>query len=100
MPARKILVVDDDPVLLELLELRLATEGFEVRAAASGEQALGLLPAFRPDLVITDMKMDGMDGLALFEAVHRSAPALPVIILTAHGSIPDALTATRRGVFG
>jgi two-component system response regulator GlrR len=51
-------------------------------------------------VVVTDLKMGGMDGLALFEAIQRTAPTLPVVILTAHGTIPDAVDATRRGVFG
>jgi two-component system response regulator GlrR len=58
------------------------------------------LAASRPQLVITDLKMDGMDGMALFEAIHDTAPTLPVIILTAHGTIPEAVAATKRGVFG
>src|SRR5258705_2441919 len=53
-----------------------------------------------PELVITDLRMEGMDGLALFDAIHRDAPSLPVVILTAHGTIPEAVAATRRGVFG
>ena len=66
----------------------------------SGETALAALAASRPQLVITDLKMDGMDGMALFEAIHNTAPTLPVIILTAHGTIPEAVAATKRGVFG
>jgi len=96
---RRILIVDDDAALLRLLSLRLQKEGFTVTEAASGEEALGKLAASLPDLVITDMRMGGMDGLALFEAVNRRHPALPVIILTAHGNIPDAVLATRKGVF-
>jgi two-component system response regulator GlrR len=100
MSGQRILIVDDDASLLRLLSLRLQKEGYAVVEAASGEAALGLLEAGLPDLVITDMRMGGMDGAALFEAVHRRHPALPVIILTAHGTIPDAVDATRRGVFG
>ena len=96
---RRILVVDDDAALLRLLSLRLQKEGFAVTEAASGEAALARLATLVPDLVITDMRMGGMDGLALFQAVNRKHPALPVIILTAHGNIPDAVTATRKGVF-
>jgi two-component system response regulator GlrR len=99
MSARRILIVDDDANLLKLLALRLEKEGFEVMEAASGEQALAKLAAQVPHLVITDMRMGGMDGLALFEAINRRHPALPVILLTAHGNIPDAVTATRKGVF-
>jgi two-component system response regulator GlrR len=97
--ARRILIVDDDAALLRLLSLRLQKEGFAVVEAASGEEALGRLAAAVPDLLITDMRMGGMDGIALFEAVNRRHPALPVIILTAHGNIPDAVHATRKGVF-
>jgi two-component system response regulator GlrR len=96
---RRILVVDDDAALLRLLSLRLQKEGFAVYEASSGEEALGRMAAATPDLVITDMRMGGMDGLTLFEAVNRRNPALPVIILTAHGNIPDAVLATRKGVF-
>jgi len=96
---RRILIVDDDPHLLRLLGLRLVNEGYLVAAAKSGEQALAQLAAGLPDLVITDVKMGGMDGYQLFEALQRGYPSLPVVILTAHGSIPDAVAATRRGVF-
>ena len=96
---RRILVVDDDANLLRLLALRLEKEGFDVTEAASGEQAMARVTAQVPDLIVTDMRMGGMDGLALFEAVNRKHPSLPVILLTAHGNIPDAVSATRKGVF-
>jgi two-component system response regulator GlrR len=96
----KILVVDDDPHLLRLLSIRLQTAGFEPVTADSAEQALAKLAATRPALIITDLRMDGMDGLALFEIIRNRHPMLPVIILTAHGSIPEAVEATKRGVFG
>jgi two-component system, NtrC family, response regulator GlrR len=98
--AARILLVDDDPDLLRLLALRLKTAGYDVTAVESGEQALANLAVVRPQLVITDVRMGGMDGLALCDAVHKEHPTLPVIILTAHGTIPDAVEATRRGVFG
>jgi two-component system response regulator GlrR len=100
MSKRCVLIVDDDPSLLRLLALRLEKEGYGVDQAASAEEALARLDARVPDLVVTDVQMAGMDGLALFDAVHRRHPTLPVIILTAHGNIPDAVRATRRGVFG
>ena len=96
----RVLVVDDDPALLRLLSMRLAAVGYEVAAVESGEKALAQIPIFQPHLVITDLRMDGMDGMALFDQIYRRSPALPVIILTAHGSIPDAVDATSRGVFG
>ncbi|MFV8835451.1 sigma 54-interacting transcriptional regulator [Aquisalimonas sp.] len=99
MKRRSILLVDDDPGLLRLLSIRLKSAGYTVTAAESGEEALANMSAARPDVVITDLRMGGMDGLALFEAIHQDHPTLPVIILTAHGSIPDAVEATRSGVF-
>src|SRR6266404_7311422 len=98
--AADILLVDDDPDLLKLISLRLTSAGYRVRTADSGETALAALAVARPAAVITDLKMPGIDGLALFDAVHRQHPALPVIILTAHGTIPEAVAATQRGVFG
>lgn len=96
---KKVLVVDDDPGLLRLLDIRLKTAGYEVITADSGEQALGKMTVTRPDVTITDLRMGGMDGLALFDAIHDRDPTLPVIILTAHGSVPDAVHAMRRGAF-
>ncbi|HSS47225.1 MAG TPA: sigma 54-interacting transcriptional regulator [Burkholderiales bacterium] len=96
----RILLVDDDPGLLRLISLRLNASGYEVETAESGEQALARLSVSAPQLVITDLRMGGMDGIALFDAIHKVSPTLPVIILTAHGSIPEAVDATKRGVFG
>ncbi|MGH8718477.1 MAG: sigma 54-interacting transcriptional regulator, partial [Burkholderiales bacterium] len=96
----KILIVDDDPDLLRLLAIRLNSAGYQVIEAENAEKALAQLSVSRPQLVITDLRMGKMDGMGLFDAVHRANPALPVLILTAHGSIPDAVAATRRGVFG
>lgn len=96
----KILLVDDDPALLRLLSIRLTAAGYDISTADSGTQALAQLAVRYPHLVITDLRMDGMDGMALFDTIHRSHPTLPVIILTAHGSIPEAVAATQRGVFG
>lgn len=98
--AAEILLVDDDPDLLKLISLRLMSAGYRVRTADSGETALATLAASRPSAVITDLRMPGIDGMQLFDAIHRQHPALPVIILTAHGTIPDAVAATQRGVFG
>ena len=99
-PKPLILLVDDDRDILKLVSMRLNASGYEVQAVDSGRAALAALAASRPQLVITDLKMDGMDGMVLFEAIHATAPTLPVIILTAHGTIPEAVAATKRGVFG
>jgi two-component system, NtrC family, response regulator GlrR len=95
----RILLVDDDPSLLSLLTMRLSAAGYQVQTAESAEQALARLQVGKPHLVISDLRMEGMDGLALFDAIRKSHASLPVIILTAHGSIPEAVAATRRGVF-
>jgi len=95
-----ILVVDDDAALRELITLRLEANGFKIESVDSGEAALAQLALMRPDAVLTDMQMDGMDGMGLFRAIHARDPALPVIVLTAHGTIPDAVAATQQGLFG
>ncbi|WP_126446477.1 response regulator [Sulfuricystis multivorans] len=95
----RILVVDDDPDLLALIGMRLSSAGYTVAKAASGKEALEIFRAERPRAVVTDLRMEGMDGHALFERLHAEAPSVPVIILTAHGTIPDAVAATQRGVF-
>ena len=96
--AERILVVDDDPGMLDLIEMRLVANGYAVSCAASGKEALERFRIERPRVVITDLRMGGMDGHALFNRLHAEAPSLPVIILTAHGTIPDAVAATQRGV--
>ena len=98
--APSVLVVDDDPDLLRLLDMRLRSAGFRPVLAGSGEQALACLAVARPRAVVTDLRMPGIDGQALCERIHARDPSLPVIILTAHGSIPDAVAAAQRGVFG
>jgi two-component system, NtrC family, response regulator GlrR len=95
-----ILTVDDDADILKLLGMRLKAAGYRVVAASNGEEALTQIAIARPALVISDLRMPEMDGLVLFDVIHRSDASLPVILLTAHGSIPDAVEATQRGVFG
>ncbi|HQN47098.1 MAG TPA: sigma 54-interacting transcriptional regulator [Rugosibacter sp.] len=96
----RILLVDDDDDLLRLLAIRLEGAGYGVLTTNKAEQALAMISRERPHLVITDLRMPGMDGAALFEAIRAMHSSLPVIILTAHGTIPDAVAATNRGVFG
>ncbi|WP_367376650.1 two-component system response regulator GlrR [Hafnia alvei] len=95
-----LLLVDDDPSLLKLLGMRLSSEGFRVTTAESGHDALRVLGREQIELVISDLRMDEMDGMALFAEIQKRQPGMPVIILTAHGSIPDAVAATQQGVFG
>ena len=96
----RILVVDDDPGLLRLLTIRLRAENYEVEAVESAAAALAACTRFRPDLVITDLRMDQMDGIGLLKELQSRWPGLRVIILTAHGTIPDAVHATQSGAFG
>lgn len=99
VPQPTLLLVDDDSDLLSLLTIRLSGAGYLVRQATSAEEALAILPVVHPALVITDLRMEGMDGLKLFENIRSLNAFLPVIIMTAHGSIPDAVAATQRGIF-
>lgn len=94
-----LLVVDDDADMLRLLTMRLTAAGYRVSAVTSAEAALTQLDIERPQLVLSDVRLPGKDGLALFDEIRSQHPSLPVILLTAHGTIPDAVEATERGVF-
>jgi two-component system, NtrC family, response regulator GlrR len=96
----RILVVDDDPGLLRLLTIRLRAEQYDVEAMENGVQALAAATRFRPDLVISDLRMDQLDGIGLLKELQNRWPGLKVILLTAHGTIPDAVQATQMGAFG
>jgi two-component system, NtrC family, response regulator GlrR len=96
----RILVVDDDPGLLRLLTIRLRAENYDVEAVENGVQALAAAVRFRPDLVISDLRMDQLDGIGLLKELQHRWPGLKVIMLTAHGTIPDAVQATQMGAFG
>jgi two-component system response regulator GlrR len=96
----RILVVDDDPGLLRLLTIRLRAENYDVEAVENGALALAVVSRFRPDLVISDLRMDQLDGIGLLKELQNRWPGLKVILLTAHGTIPDAVHATQMGAFG
>ena len=101
-PARRapqILVVDDDPGLLRLLTIRLRSQDYVVEPVDGPAKALAAVSRFRPDLVITDLRMAEMDGISLLRELQRRWPSLNVIMLTAHGTIPDAVKATQSGAF-
>jgi two-component system, NtrC family, response regulator GlrR len=97
--AQTILLVDDDESLLRLLTIRLQAASYTVIAEPDARHALNQLVVRNVDLVITDLRMPGLDGMQLYESIHERRPTLPVIMLTAHGTIPDAVNATRAGVF-
>ncbi len=97
--AANILVVDDDPGLLTLMQVRLEGAGYRVTQAKDGAEALSLAATSSPSLAIIDLKMDGMDGMTLLARLLQAYPSLPVIILTAHGTIASAVEATKRGAY-
>ena len=99
MTKQTILLVDDEQDLLSLWTLRLESAGYNVVTAESGEAAMGIFPAVLPNLVITDLRMGQMDGMALYDAIRKINKTVPVIIITAHGTIPEAVDATRQGVY-
>jgi two-component system response regulator GlrR len=100
MEKEHILVVDDEEGLLHLVKMRLTAMGFAVTGCTTGRDALAVAKNSRFDLAITDLRLGNEDGLDVTEELLRIHPGLPVIILTAHGSIPNAVEAMQRGAFG
>ena len=96
---RRILLVDDDADMLRLLSIRLRANHYEVECAKDAAEAINMIYSFRPDLLISDLRMPVTDGMGLLAEVQRLHPGLPVVLLTAHGTIPDAVAATQRGAF-
>ena len=98
-PPRSVLLVDDDPHILEVLEMRLAAMGFAVTATQDPEEALAALGARGFDVALVDLRMEPMDGIALTRAAHARQARLPVLIMTAHGTIENAVQAIKEGAF-
>jgi signal transduction histidine kinase len=96
---RRILVVDDDAAILEVLEMRLAAMGFDVTATRESPVALAAVDRTRFDLALLDLRMEPLDGIRLMEGLHARQPRLPVLIMTAHGTIDTAVEAVQRGAF-
>jgi two-component system, NtrC family, response regulator GlrR len=96
----KIMVVDNDPALLRLLSIRLGAANYAVECVNNAQAALEACMIQRPNLVITDLRMEPMDGLELLKELKKRWPEVSVIILTAHGTIPEAVRATQCGAFG
>ena len=94
-----IIVVDDDPEMANVLRDVLAEAGYRALSAGSGAGALMLVKEQDPDLLITDLRMSGMSGHQLQLELKRVAPNLPVIIITAFGSIPTAIESMKLGAF-
>lgn len=95
-----ILLVDDDQALLRLLTIRLEQQGYQIISTDDGAKALQLLQQFPVDVVISDLRMPNIDGMMLFEQIKVSFPTMPVILITAHGTIQDAIAATKLGMYG
>ncbi|MCU0573266.1 MAG: sigma-54 dependent transcriptional regulator [Syntrophobacteraceae bacterium] len=99
MSEEKILVVDDDPGLLKLMKARLEGAGYRPTLAATGDEAIALAQGEIFALAILDLKMEGLNGIQVMEELLRVQPFLPTIILTAYGSISDAVEATKKGAY-
>ena len=95
----KILVIDDDTSLRRVLEYNLLEEGYEVQVASSGEEGLYLFGQSQPNLVVTDMKMSGMDGLLVLKSIKERSPETSVIIITAFGTVDVAVEAMKAGAY-
>lgn len=94
-----ILVVDDEPLQRGILKTILDSEGYETYTAASGKEALAIAKKIHPEIVLTDLKMEGMDGIELLEAIPKEPFKPSIIIITAHGTISSAVEAVRKGAF-
>ncbi len=97
--ATRVLVVDDDPDLCESLRDRLSTLGFQVTLAENGPEALRLVREESPSIVLLDLVLPGMDGMAVLEAVRRDEPDTVVVVITAHGTIARAVEAMKKGAY-
>jgi len=96
---RKVLTIDDDISFRRVVEYNLQEEGYEVLTAATGEEGLRLFEEHRPELVITDMKMPGMDGLRVLKEIKEGSPETLVIIITAFGAVDSAVEAMKLGAY-
>ena len=97
--ADRVLIVDDETDSKTALGLLLSTWGYEVLEASDGVEALDLAAEFRPAVVVSDLVMPGMDGLALLEALRTELPATSVILLTGHGTVETAVSAMKEGAY-
>lgn len=94
-----VLVVDDEPLQRDIMKTILTAEGYETITASSGQEALGIIKKFHPDVILTDLRMEGMDGIELMQSVPKLPFEPSIIIITAHGTISSAVEAVRKGAF-
>lgn len=97
--SKKILIVDDKPMMRDSVGATLQRGGFQVVAAGDGQEAVAMVARHRPAAVITDLKMPQMNGLQLLAALHQSDHQLPVVLMTAYGNIDTAVEAMKQGAF-
>lgn len=95
----KVWIVDDDSSIRWVLERTLGSEGFNCESFADGEALLHALELRSPDVILSDIRMPGIDGLSLLEQIHRRQADLPIIIMTAHSDLDSAVNAYQRGAF-
>jgi two-component system nitrogen regulation response regulator NtrX len=99
MPKSRILVIDDEAAIRDSLKMTLEYEGYECIGAATGQEGLALVEREAPDLVLLDVKMPGMDGIEVLERIRSLNDALPVVVVSGHGTISTAVEATKKGAF-
>jgi nitrogen regulation protein NR(I) len=100
LPEKKqVLIVDDEPNLRKILAAQLSRDGYDVLLAEDGEQGLSLLREHHIDLVVTDLKMPKVDGMTLLREALRESPQLPIVMITAHGTVDTAVEALKLGAF-
>lgn len=95
----KVLIVDDETAILDILRILLKRDGFEVHTASSGQMGLDALPVVRPDLVLSDIRMPSVSGIDILAAAREMDPTLPVILMTAQASLNSAIQAVNEGAF-
>src|SRR5947199_5921816 len=99
MPKSRILVIDDEAAIRDSLKMTLEYEGYEFVGARTGQEGLALAEREAPDLVVLDVKMPGMDGIEVLDRLRAMNDALPVVVVSGHGTISTAVEATKKGAF-
>src|SRR5437667_10559619 len=98
-PPAKILVIDDEPAVLEVFREFLGMQGYRVSSAPSGEEAVRLIPDLKPDIILTDINLPGLSGLEVMRFAKSVDPEIGVVVVTGHASASNAIEALRQGAF-
>ena len=99
MDMNKVLLIDDEEDILDVLSLSLRSDGYDVITAPSGEEGLAVFEQESPPIILTDLKMPGMDGLEVLKRIKSSNPDAEVIVVTGHGDMDSAIDALRYGLY-